>query len=272
MALTQDEIDIVVDPALDRIQASPAVFSPQTDVVTVAANKHYERTRDALLRSFVWPFARKRAELVRIKTLEVDLDPSSAWAVGDTVTGNSSGTTSVILEVVDTKNYVVAYIDGDYDDDEILTNGTGTVDCGTGYPVVADDVPDFEWSLQYELPTDICRVVSINEDDGTDLPNERWTREGNRILTDYSSVSLRYIRAITDPNEFRAVNATEFLELLILTLAKVLVFPLAGSADHNFKQQLDNDIKAATGKAQRVCMMENNTSGRYDWDLARWEY
>lgn len=266
MALTQDEIDIIVDPALDRLAAGSATFSPQTDVTTKAVLRHYDRTRKSTLRSFLWPWATKQGELIRVQTIELDADPGTPWEVGDTITGSTSGVTSTILSVTSTKIFVVAYATGDYTDDEELTNGVAAVDCGTGYPVQADDTPIFRWNYKYELPTDFIRIAAIQEIDDIDYIDERVQRQGHQILTDYGTINMEYIWDVTDPNEFEEL----FTELFILQLAVTLINPLAGSASDKFKQELRQDLKAARTRARMVCFQEDAPGGRNSWSNARW--
>ena len=220
MALTQNEIDLIIDPALDRIGAGPAAYSPQTDTTTLAVLRHYERTRDSLLRSWLWPWATDRAALVKIQTLTVDLTPApAAWSVGDVLVGASSGTTCTVLVVNSVTEYVVAYLDGDFTDSEVIADdgSVNSIDCADDYPTVADTAPAtvVDFALQYELPTDFVRLESIFELDDSDYRDDRFKREGNRILTNYTTLEISYVKKITDPTRFEDLLA----ELFILKLA-----------------------------------------------------
>lgn len=72
--------------------------------------------------------------------LTLDVAPGGAgWAAGDIVTGQASGETCEIVEVLTTKTYRVKDRSGTYTDGEVLTNGTNTADQGAGYPTFTGD-------------------------------------------------------------------------------------------------------------------------------------
>ena len=70
--------------------------------------------------------------------LEVDTAPSGAgWSVGDTLTGQTSSQAVTIKEKHSDTLYTVASIGTpSFTDGEIISNGTDSVDCGTGFPSV----------------------------------------------------------------------------------------------------------------------------------------
>jgi uncharacterized phiE125 gp8 family phage protein len=69
------------------------------------------------------------------ETMTLDVAPGGAgWAAGDTITGNLSGKTCQIVEVLTTKTYIVWNRSGTYTLGEILSNGTATADQGAAYP------------------------------------------------------------------------------------------------------------------------------------------
>ncbi|MGV0961817.1 MAG: hypothetical protein ACOYB1_18485 [Limnohabitans sp.] len=75
--------------------------------------------------------------------------PSTEWSVGDTITGLSSGVTSVISAIhsasayAPRKFYQVTSKSGDYTSGEILTNGTYQADQLAGYPYYSGNVGYF---------------------------------------------------------------------------------------------------------------------------------
>lgn len=154
---------------------------------------HYEPTRDALLRSHWWRFARARVKLSQ-----------------DTVS------------------------------------------------------PDFEWDNQFVLPTDFLRFRSIYEEDGTTSKSRRHAIEGQRILTNLSAVSLRYIKKVTDPTKFDPL----FVKVLVWLLADEMIGPLAGG-DARIQEKIDRALKALMPKVQAVDADETDVGGRSDWILAR---
>lgn len=84
--------------------------------------------------------------------------------------------------------------------------------------------PAFDYSYEYQLPVDpkCLLVVNINE---STPGNNKYVIEGDKLLTDMSSVSIRYIARLTDPNSWDTLLRRAFTSRLI----SVLAFPLTGS-------------------------------------------
>jgi len=291
MSLTEAEVAIV-NQACDRVAIAQIAYATQTTLQALTAIRHYEQTRNSLLESFEWPFACDREELGKISTIVLDAEPGpDNWAVGDVITGVSSGTTAEILTVTSGTEYEIIHISGDFTDGERITNATvydvtwegipveyedetvcwyddsdaDQITCGTDYPVVAEITPDFEWTHQYHLPNDFLRLKSIYEDDGTDEVDNRWIREGKRILTNYDTCNIRYIKEVTDPDDFDPL----FVEVLILRTALKLCAPLAGTKTNPLRADIKEDLQVAETKARLVAAQETNVSGRSDWNLAQ---
>lgn len=291
MSLTEAEVT-VVNQANDRVGIGQIAYATQTTLTALTAIRHYEQTRNSLLESFEWPFAADREELGKISTIVLDVEPGpDNWAVGDTITGISSGTTAEILTVTSGTEYEIIHLSGDFTDGETITNATiytvtwegiaveygddivywyddsdDQTACGTGYPDVAEITPDFEWTHQYHLPNDFLRLKSIYEDDGIDEVDNRWEREGKRILTNYDTCNIKYIKKVTDPDDFDPL----FTEALILRTALKLCPPLAGTKTNPLKADIKEDLRAVMTRARLVAAQETNVSGRNDWDLARY--
>lgn len=125
--------------------------------------------------------------------------------------------------------------------------------------------PLFEWDHQYLLPSDFLRLRFVYEDDGVDTEDDRFEIEGRKILTNYDTCNIKYIRDVTDPTEFDAL----FVELLVLRLAWKLINPLAGTNANSLKDDVKEELKEINRKAQAVSAQETNVAGREDWDLSR---
>lgn len=69
--------------------------------------------------------------------MTLDVAPAVAWAVGDTITGQSSSQTCVIVTVLTTKTFYVKDRSGAFTLGEILTNGASTADQGAANPTFA---------------------------------------------------------------------------------------------------------------------------------------
>lgn len=80
--------------------------------------------------------------------------------------------------------------------------------------------PVYGFKFAYQVPADALRVLE------TDLDDAPWRREGNTILSDRSSVAVKYIARITDPNRFSA----QFISALAYRLAADLAEIITGKA------------------------------------------
>jgi hypothetical protein len=134
--------------------------------------------------------------------------------------------------------------------------------------------PDFEWTYQYDLPSDFLRMKSIYEDNNTPRKNSiySYALEGNKLLTDESAIQIRYIKKVTDVTEFDPL----FIEVLVLQLALKLVMPL--SQDKVLRREIQDELYGTprqSGVMSRVRAMdrqETETIGRNaqrTWNDAR---
>lgn len=82
--------------------------------------------------------------------------------------------------------------------------------------------PAYGFSFEYQLPTDPYCLRVLNVDD-TGLA---FKIEGRKLLTDASSVSIKYIARITDEAQFDVL----FIDALSVRLASRLAYPVTGSA------------------------------------------
>jgi len=79
--------------------------------------------------------------------------------------------------------------------------------------------PTFEFSSEFQLPADCLRVLH------TDDLYEVYRIEGGVLLSNRSSVMIKYIREITDPTRFDA----QFTEALSARIGMALARPLTDS-------------------------------------------
>jgi len=196
MSLTAKEVT-VCNQACDRIGAANFTYAVQTSIVALKCNTHYEPTRDALLRSHDWPFARAR------KTLSAE------------------------------------------------TN-----------------TPDFEWDYQFSLPDDYLRTRPLYRDNDNfqmDEPSKRCAIEGNKLMCNDETFDLKYIRKVTDPDEFDPL----FKEVLVLQIALKLVHPVAGTEATSLKEGIMKELNILMPQVRAVDRQEMNTSGYSSWNLAR---
>jgi hypothetical protein len=164
----------------------------------VQCRLHYTQTRDALLRSHWWRFARSRVAL-------------------------SANTTS----------------------------------------------PTFEYDNAYDLPNDFLRLwLKPFEDNDWGRNNSKYTYslEGKQLLSNESTMKIRYIRKVTDVTEFDPL----FTEVLVLKLALKMVMPL--SQDMKLYQGLYAEMRDIMRRVRVVDKQETNTVGDADrglWNDAR---
>lgn len=81
-----------------------------------------------------------------------------------------------------------------------------------------DIVNPFEYAYSYQLPVDCLRAWDIYGSDSL------WVVEGDKLLCNDSSVNLRYIKRIENPNLFTAA----FVECVVLDIASSLAISIGG--------------------------------------------
>jgi hypothetical protein len=81
--------------------------------------------------------------------------------------------------------------------------------------------PAWGFAFQYVLPSDCLRVLDIEEF------NQPYEIEGKFIVTDATSVKLKYIQRVEDPNQFDSL----LIQAVALKLASELAESVSGRAD-----------------------------------------
>ena len=81
------------------------------------------------------------------------------------------------------------------------------------------DAPAFEFSFQYQIPSDCLRVLQM------DSANMVYKIEGRKLLTDEGTAKIMYLGRVTDVNEYDSM----FVEALSARLAAELAITLAES-------------------------------------------
>jgi hypothetical protein len=132
--------------------------------------------------------------------------------------------------------------------------------------------PDFEWSYAYSLPDDFLSFRSIYEDNNTPLHNtvDSFKFEGNVLMSDESSMEIRYTKQVTAVSDFDPL----FIEVFVLRLAMKLVSPIAGagSAAVRLYESLKDDLKLIMPKVRALDRQEQNNARRTSfntWNNAR---
>lgn len=141
-----------------------------------------------------WYFNRKRINLedmTQIYVLEVDEAPSTAWSVGDTITGQTSGVTCVINTIINTTKFLVTKPSGDFTEDETLTDSVATA----VYNTSSDDVEMGEYPYAYTLPSDYLLNLGVSPI-GSDNIKYKTKREGQLLLSQANEGYYHYNRYI----------------------------------------------------------------------------
>ena len=148
--------------------------------------------------------------------MTLDVAPGTAWVVGDTITGNTSGKTCVIVSITDTTHYRVKDRSGTYTDGEVLTNGTHTADQGAGFPAFTGD------PFGADDSDDCPSCVSIHEQriffaNTNNDPQKAWASVSGDYedMTTGSSAddALTYVIGSEQVNAIRWLSSGDTLEM-----------------------------------------------------------
>lgn len=127
--------------------------------------------------------------------------------------------------------------------------------------------PDFEYDNQFILPTDFLAMKSIYENRFSDENLRSYTIEGRRLLTNESTMEIRYIKKITDVSLFDPLFVQLFAKRLALKLTSN-----AGAAP-KIRESLKDDLKQLLPLVAAVTGQQGNTVGTYEletWNDARY--
>lgn len=84
--------------------------------------------------------------------------------------------------------------------------------------------PAFEYDYQFQLPSNCLRVLGAYDAAGETI--EDYKIEGRKLLCDDDEVYIKYIKRVTDANDFDA----NFVVIFATRLSAEIAFPLANSA------------------------------------------
>jgi len=306
MALTSAEVDIC-NKSLDKIGATSFTFGDVTSNESIKCLRHFDQTRDSLLRSYEWPFAKTRLRLVSgwltdtiyttdqyvwqsallykcatAHTSDVFATDLAAvkWVLVSTVDDWATATDYALGETVvnDAVLYqcILTHTSGDTDDEP----GTGAT--WETYWIVTTTKPTNVFGYSYDIPANSLRLIenqTINTSNvnwnwygsytypRSNKPADTWVLETNTILTNDTEVDIVYIDTIDTTTKWDAL----FMELFIALLAKKLL-SLAGfgQGTASLREDLKEEIKELTKEANSVGSQEGNNSGSSDWNNSRY--
>ncbi len=111
------------------------------------------------------------------------------------------------------------------------------------------EAPAFGYDYQYDIPNDCLRVLPFED------TNVDYVVEGRKILSNDSSLDLRYIYRNTDESEWD----TQFAEAFSWKLARELAMALVQSAP--LVEMMDKGFRAAIASARSVDGQEGIIKG-----------
>ena len=119
------------------------------------------------------------------------------------------------------------------------------------------DDPTFEWTFQYQLPTDpwCLRPLSLYGGGSYEIV------AGRKLLTNQDSAQLVYIKRVTDMNDLSA----SFKETFVNYLAAQLAFPL--TKDASLKKEMELAFEKSLARAKLMDSKESTppTQARGSW-------
>ncbi len=231
MAAPTTDVDIC-NLALDLLKQNKTVVADITTTPTseeeITCARWYHATREALLRSHNWIFAKKRAEAIlrRVSiTGATQANPVVITATAHSfLDGDAIRINSVVgMTELNGNSYLIANKTANTFE---LTDLEGTNIDGTGFTAYTSGglaTPfSFGYADTYTLPTDFLRLEFVG-DDSTFAFKEDFIVEGTNLLITNSNVPLLkigYIRNETDVAKFDSL----FVVLLAAELANNMAY------------------------------------------------
>ena len=129
---------------------------------------------------------------------------------------------------------------------------------------------DFQWDYIYDLPSNFLALRSedpIYELDGQVYePSDRYDVAGDLLYTNLDEVHLRYIKAVTDPDDFDS----SFKQILILSLELILLNPLAGTENARLREGIEEKLRYLIARAKSKYKKQPDTTGYSTWNNSRY--
>lgn len=217
-----------------------------------------------------WTFNTARAILSRAYKLTLDAAPATAWIAGTIITGETSGATATIVEVISTKIFIITKPTLDFVDGEIINDGTtNEVDCGTGYPLCVEYVAEFgTYQLRYALPADCLLINKLSDPDYDDLLY-RYAKEGLYVVTNETEAYLIYNKFIGESGSLEVSDVTRtpiwFHRLVSARLAYIMAPNLTENSRIRQKVEIEWQEAHTTAREQNGNETFNNYQGISPW-------
>jgi len=230
----------ICNMALERFGHSTvtaAQIAADTDPTAVKCNRHYEQTRDALLRSYWWRFAGARIRL------------ASSWATATSYTTDQYVSNDSVWY-----KCLVAHV-----------SAAATEPPHANWTTLAavDYTPVVEWDFMWDLPADWLADRYTYYDNDAHRSPYSYKVEGSKYYTRQSAVDYVYTKKVETVTDFDPL----FIEVLVLSLAVKLCLPLTQS--YKMYGDLREELYGRKGLMSRVRTMdrqEQNTKGIADYN------
>lgn len=118
--------------------------------------------------------------------------------------------------------------------DEVMVEGSWSTTINRASLARTTNTPAFEYSYEHQLPVDpkCLKVLNIDEDSPGSID---YRIEGDKLLSDETTIKIRYIARLTDTEDWGPLLTRAFIS----RLASELAYPLTGDntkADIEFKR------------------------------------
>lgn len=108
------------------------------------------------------------------------------------------------------------------------------------------ETPAWGFTYQHTLPSDCLRLLEI-----LDIRTDAYELEGNKVLCDDNLLKIRYIRQVTDPNDYDAMFVDAVASLLAFEMCERL------TQSNQKKDALWTEYQENLMKARSVDAQEN---------------
>ena len=123
------------------------------------------------------------------------------------------------------------------------------------------EAPDWGFSYQHEFPSDLLRLLEV-----LDLSTDEYQIESGKILADGDVLYIRYVRQITDPNEYDSAFVNAVSTRLAFEMSESL------TQSNPKKNGLWDEYTAVINRAKLIDAVENppTTFEEDSWVEARY--
>lgn len=138
------------------------------------------------------------------------------------------------------------------------------------------NTPEFDYTYEYQLPSDLIRVIKTDTLDippssdkrvtttfGFDLPD--WRIEGDKLLTNEGEIKIVYIKRETDVSKFSPM----FAETLALRLAADFAYKLTNDLNLSREIRAAYTNQFALARSYDAQESANDTVSTNDWVNSR---